>query len=295
MDTLRKPPWLTKRISLTGTVQEVRTLMRKQSLHTVCESARCPNIGECWSRKTATFLIMGDVCTRNCHYCAIATGRPMFLDPREPERVAEAAANLGLRHVVVTSVARDELKDGGARHFARTIQAIRDKIPGVVVEVLIPDFKGSENALQIVLEARPDILNHNVETIDRLHRKVRPQGDYHRSLTLLGRAKAGMERGYTKSGLMVGLGETPEEVTQVMRDLRGIGCDIFTIGQYLRPTMSHLEVVRYCLPEEFEGWKREGEALGFRFVASGPYVRSSYHADDFKLPESEESISGGAP
>jgi lipoic acid synthetase len=189
-----------------------------------------------------------------------------------------------LRHVVVTSVARDELRDGGAPHFARTIRAIRQRIPGVVVEVLIPDFKGHEDALRIVLDARPDVLNHNVETIDRLHRKVRPQGDYHRSLTLLARAKAGLEGGYTKSGLMVGLGETPEEVSQVMHDLREVGCDVFTIGQYLRPTMNHLEVVRYCLPEEFEAWKREGEALGFRFVASGPYVRSSYHADDFQLP-----------
>ena len=285
MDTLRKPPWLTKRLTLNGTVQEVRTLMRKQSLHTVCESARCPNISECWSRKTATFLIGGDVCTRSCRYCAIATGRPLLLDPMEPEKVAEAASNLGLRHVVVTAVARDELRDGGARHFARTIHAIRKRIPGVVVEVLIPDFKGSEESLKIVLEAGPDVLNHNVETIDRLHRTVRPQGNYYRSLELLARAKKGLERGYTKSGLMVGLGETPEEVTQVMRDLRTVGCDVFTIGQYLRPTMSHLEVVRYVRPEEFEAWKQEGETMGFRFVASGPYVRSSYHADDFKLPD----------
>lgn len=260
-------------------------MMRQQSLHTVCESARCPNIGECWSRKTATFLIMGSVCTRSCRYCAIATGRPMHLDPLEPQHVAEAAANLGLKHVVVTSVARDELRDGGARHFARTIHALRERIPGVVVEVLIPDFKGSEESLNIVLEARPDILNHNIETIDRLHREVRPQGNYRRSLELLARAKSGLEGGYTKSGMMVGLGETPEEVTQVMKDLRSVGCDIFTVGQYLRPTMDHHEVVRYCLPEEFEGWKQEAKAMGFRFVAAGPYVRSSYHADDFKLPE----------
>lgn len=287
MDTLRKPPWLMKRLNLDGSVQEVRTLMRKQALNTVCESARCPNLSECWSRKTATFLIMGNVCTRSCGYCAIFTGRPRRLDPEEPERVAEAAANLGLRHVVVTSVARDELPDGGASHFAATIHAIRRRIPGVVVEVLIPDFKGVERSLDTVLEARPDILNHNIETVPRLYRRVRPQGNYLRSLTLLSRAKAGLERGYTKSGMMVGLGETHEEVTQVMKDLRQSGCDIFTVGQCLRPTMEHLDVERYCRPEEFDGWRKEGKAAGFKFVASGPYVRSSYNADLIKIPGRE--------
>jgi lipoic acid synthetase len=239
----------------------------------------CPNLGECFSRRTATFLILGGVCTRNCGYCAVSSGCPEPLDDREPERVAETAAGLGLRHVVVTSVTRDDLPDGGAEHFARTIRAIRRASPGAVVEVLIPDFGGSEDSLEAVLDAEPDVLNHNVETVPGLFASVRPQGDYRRSLQLLALAKERMRSGYTKSGLMVGLGETADEVRQVMRDLREVGCDIFTAGQYLRPSRAHLAVKKYWTPESFEEIKKHGESIGFLMVASGPYVRSSYMAD----------------
>lgn len=247
----------------------------------------CPNLGECFARRTATFLILGNVCTRHCGYCAVASGSPLPLDPEEPERVAETTANLGLRHVVVTSVTRDDLPDGGAAHFAETIRAIRRRSPAAVVEVLIPDFGGSEGSLQLVLEAEPQILNHNIETVPRLFPTVRPQGNYRRSLELLARAKRGLSHGYTKSGLMVGLGESEVEVLQVMRDLREVGCDIFTVGQYLRPSKAHLEVKEYYPPESFERMKGDGEAVGFLFVASGPFVRSSYNADQFKIPRSD--------
>ena len=287
MENLRKPPWLIKRLPPTAAISEVRSLLRQQSLHTVCENAKCPNLGECFSRRTATFLILGDVCTRHCRYCAIASGRPAPLDPEEPERVAETAANLGLRHVVVTSVTRDDLPDGGAGHFAATIRAIRGRCPSATIEVLIPDFGGSQADLQTVLEARPDVLNHNVETVPRLFPTVRPQGDYVRSLELLSRAKEGLPGGFTKSGLMVGIGETEEEVTGVMRDLRAVGCDIFTVGQYLRPSKAHLEVEKYYRPEAFDRMKTEGEAMGFLLVASGPFVRSSYNADQFRPPRSD--------
>jgi lipoate synthase len=247
----------------------------------------CPNLGECFSRRTATFLIFGNVCTRHCGYCAVASGDPLLLDPGEPERVAETTANLRLRHVVVTSVTRDDLPDGGAAHFAETIRALRRRCPGTVVEVLIPDFGGSEEALHLVLEAAPDILNHNVETVPRLFPSVRPQGNYRVSLELLARAKRDLARGHTKSGLMVGLGESVEEVLQVMRELRGVGCDVFTIGQYLRPSRNHLEVKEYYPPEVFDRLKAQGEEMGFLYVASGPFVRSSYNADQFK-PTREE-------
>ncbi len=282
MDTLRKPPWLLRRLPPHADISNVRALMRRQSLHTVCESAMCPNLGECFARRTATFLILGSVCTRHCGYCAIASGPAEPLDSGEPERVAEASANLGLRHVVVTSVTRDDLPDGGAAHFADTVRAIRRRIPEAMIEVLIPDFGGSEAALACVLEAEPDILNHNVETVPSLFPTVRPQGDYTRSLDLLARAKRGLARGYTKSGIMVGLGETPEEVAGVMHDLRRVGCDIFTAGQYLRPSRAHLEVKEYYPPEAFERLKAEGEEMGFLLVAAGPFVRSSYQADRFK-------------
>ncbi len=278
---LRKPSWLLKRMPPNANIREVRALLRQQSLHTVCESAMCPNLGECFSRRTATFLIMGDVCTRNCGYCAVRCGRPEPLDPAEPVRVAEAAANLGLRHVVITSVTRDDLPDGGAAQFAQTIRAVRAALPSAAIEVLIPDFHGSADALRVVLDAEPDILNHNVETVPGLFRTVRPQGSYERSIELLRRAKGGMRRGFTKSGLMVGLGETEEEVRQVMRDLRDAGCDIFTAGQYLRPSRAHLEVQRYWEPEAFDELRRHGESIGFLAVASGPYVRSSYMAERF--------------
>ncbi|HZK65913.1 MAG TPA: lipoyl synthase [Chloroflexota bacterium] len=281
MTELRKPSWLIKKVAPNGAIRDVKTLLRHQSLHTVCENAMCPNLGECFSRKTATFLIMGDVCSRHCGYCAIPSGSPAPLDPDEPERVAETAANLGLRHVVVTSVTRDDLADGGAAHFAETIKALRRHGHGTVVEVLIPDFGASQKSLQTVLDAGPDILNHNVETVPSLFPTVRPQGDYQRSLELLERAKTRLPRGCTKSGLMVGLGETGEEVTRVMEDLRRVGCDIVTIGQYLRPSRNHLEVKHYWPPETFDEWKREGEAMGFLMVASAPFVRSSYNADQF--------------
>lgn len=286
MDSLRKPPWLVKRLPPDAEVAEVRRLLRRQNLHTVCENAMCPNLGECFSRKTATFLILGDVCTRHCGYCAIASGGPAPLDAGEPDRVAETTANLGLRHVVVTSVTRDDLPDGGAGHFAETIRALRRRCPDTTVEVLIPDFGGSAEALQIVLEAAPDILNHNVETVPRLFPTVRPEGNYPRSVELLQRAKAGLPHGYTKSGLMVGIGEAEGEVRQVMSELRGVDCDIFTVGQYLRPSRNHLEVKEYYSPETFQRLQAEGEAMGFLLVASGPFVRSSYHADQFKAPRS---------
>jgi lipoyl synthase len=282
LNDLRKPSWLLKRLPHDTTVSQVRSLLRQQSLHTVCESARCPNLGECFSRRTATFLILGDICTRDCGYCAVAPGRPLPVDSVEPERVAEAAANLGLRHVVVTSVTRDDLPDGGASQFAATIRAIRRRLPGAEIEVLIPDFCGCEEALLAVLDAEPDILNHNVETVPRLFPTVRPQGSYVHSLELLDRAKRGLRKGYTKSGLMVGLGESRHEVSELMRDLRAVGCDIFTVGQYLRPSKAHLEVQRYYHPEEFNLLRVEGEAMGFQVVAAGPYVRSSYNSEHYK-------------
>lgn len=282
MSDLRKPSWLLKRLPPSSSVREVRALLRQQSLHTVCESAMCPNLSECFGRKTATFLILGSVCTRHCGYCAIETGCPEPLDREEPERVAEAAAALGLRHVVVTSVTRDDLDDGGAGQFAATVEALRRGLPSATIEVLIPDFGGSDEALDLVLRAGPDVLNHNVETVPSLFPTVRPSGDYARSLGLLERAKQGLASGYTKSGLMVGLGEREDEVREVMRDLRAAGCDIFTAGQYLRPSKLHLEVVEYWPPERFDRLRTAGEALGFLLTASGPYVRSSYNADKFQ-------------
>lgn len=287
MNDLRKPPWLVKRLPLGGEVSAVRSLLRRQKLHSVCESAMCPNLGECFSRRTATFMILGNVCTRHCGYCAVDSGAPQPIDPEEPHRVAEAAAGLGLRHVVVTSVTRDDLPDGGAAHFAETVRAIRRRCPSALVEVLIPDFGGSRSALQLVLDAEPDVLNHNVETVPRLFPTVRPQGDYGRSLELLAWAGSHLARGHTKSGLMVGLGESEEEVVQVMRDLRGIGCDVFTVGQYLRPSKAHLEVRRYYAPEDFDRLKAVGESMGFLMVAAGPFVRSSYNADQYVPPRSE--------
>jgi lipoic acid synthetase len=254
--------------------------MRTQALHTVCEEARCPNIGDCWERRTATFLILGNVCTRHCAYCAIAHGLPTEVDAQEPERVAEAVIAMGLRHVVITSVDRDDLRDGGAGLFARTIRLLRDRRPTCAVEVLIPDFKGDPAALRTVLDAGPDILNHNIETVPRLFRAVRAGGDYRRSLDLLARAKAWGGRWLTKSGMMVGLGEGWDEVLATMRDLREAGCDILTVGQYLSPGRDYAQIARYYHPDEFAALKREGLAMGFRHVESGPLVRSSYHADE---------------
>ena len=271
------PPWFKIRLREGPGYREIRRLTKELTLHTICEEARCPNIWECWNSRTATFLILGDICTRRCHYCAVTTGRPHPLDEAEPERVAAAVKALGLRHAVLTSVNRDELPDGGARIFAETIRAVRRELPACTVEVLIPDFLGKEAALETVLAAQPDILNHNIETVPRLFASVRPQGRYPLSLALL--QSASRRGAVTKSGLMVGLGETREEVLAVMQDLRGAGCSIVSIGQYLQPTTAHWPVMRFYSPEEFHLFKEEGRALGFRHVESGPLVRSSYHAE----------------
>jgi lipoic acid synthetase len=280
---LERPPWLKVRLNTTGEYEEVRRMMRRLSLVTVCEEARCPNIHECWAReRTATFMLMGDICTRHCGFCAVGKGRPGELDSAEPERIAEAASQLGLSHAVVTSVNRDDLEDGGAAHFAATIRAIRRRLSGCTVEVLIPDFCGDWRALDAVLAERPEILNHNTETVPRLYRRVRPEAKYERSLELLARADAFRRRSgaamKTKSGVMAGLGETMEELVATLTDLRGAGCDIATVGQYLQPHARRLPVEKYYTPEEFDDIRRKGETMGFLRVESGPLVRSSYHA-----------------
>lgn len=271
------PPWIRVRLVQGPNYKEVKGLLAGLGLHTVCQEARCPNMGECFESRTATFLILGPVCTRNCRFCAIEGGQPGLVDPQEPERVAEAVRTLGLRFAVITSVTRDDLPDGGASLFAETIRAIRRANAGCGIEVLVPDFQGSAEALDAVLEAGPDILNHNVETVPRLYPLVRPQAHYGRSLELIRRAK---ESGgcLTKSGLMLGVGETWDEVVQVMAGLRQAGCDLLTIGQYLRPSQQHLPIVRYYTPEEFDRLANMGRQLGYRHVESGPLVRSSYHA-----------------
>ena len=276
----RLPEWF--RVPAPGSegYRALKNLMHGLNLHTVCESARCPNIGECWNSGTATFMILGDVCTRSCGFCAVKTGRPESLDTEEPERVAEAVQTMELRHAVVTSVNRDELPDGGARIFAETIYEIRRLCPHTKVEVLIPDFQGNWQALRVVIEAAPDILNHNVETVPRLYKTMRPQAKYERSLALLKRTKT-MERDMpTKSGIMVGAGETPAEVRQTIRDIADCKTDILTIGQYLQPSAQHVSVARFYHPDEFLDLKQFALTLGFRHVESGPLVRSSYHAAD---------------
>ncbi|MBI2428380.1 MAG: lipoyl synthase [Ignavibacteriales bacterium] len=274
----RKPEWLKARVPGGENYSRLRNLIDERKLHTVCEEARCPNMGECWNSGTATFMILGDTCTRSCGFCNVKTGKMHIVDEDEPRRVGEAVAMMKLRHAVITSVNRDELFDGGAHIFANTIHEIRSRVPFCKVEVLIPDFMGSEEALNIVLNAQPDVLNHNIETVPRLYRTVRPQAHYHRSLEVLERAKA---RGFnTKTGIMLGLGETNDEVIEVMGDLRAVDVDIFTIGQYLQPTKNHLPVERYVHPDEFKMLKQRGMEMGFRHVESGPLVRSSYHAAD---------------
>ena len=280
----RKPPWLKKRLPPMEALVKIKSILDQAKLHTVCEEARCPNLGECFAQGTATFLIMGRVCTRNCAFCAVEQGLPSSLDPSEPQHVAEAVQAMKLRYVVITSVTRDDLPDGGASHFVETIRAIHSRDPDIRVEVLIPDFKGDIFALGKVLEACPDVLNHNVETIPRLYPRVRPQSDYARSLELLEKVKTMGLPILTKSGLMLGLGEQREEVLEVLQDLRKVGCDFLTMGQYLQPRSDRLPVFRYLPPEEFEEYKRMGEALGFETVASGPFVRSSFHA--FQMFES---------
>jgi lipoic acid synthetase len=274
----RKPAWLKVKAPGGPNYVAVRDLLKQLRLHTVCEEARCPNVGECWDHKAATFMILGDVCTRNCPYCAVAHGTPRPLDEEEPRRLAEAVAAMGMRHIVVTSVDRDDLPNGGAEHFASVVRETRSLTPGTSVELLIPDFKGSAAALRIVVEARPDILNHNLETVSRLYRIARPGGRYDRALELLSRAKAMDGSLLTKSGLMVGLGEQWDELLTAIRDLREQRVDILTIGQYLRPSARHLPVARFYTPEEFGALKDYSERLGFRHVESAPLVRSSYHA-----------------
>jgi lipoic acid synthetase len=286
----RHPDWVKARIPSGENYHDLKALLRGLSLNTVCEEARCPNIGECWEERTATIMILGDTCTRACGFCAVKTGRPTWFDDDEPRRVAEAIAPLGLEHVVVTSVARDDLPDGGAGIFAETIRRLRASSPGMGVEVLIPDFNGTDGPLRTVMAARPDILNHNLETVERLQQPVRRRARYDRSLGVLERARAfALSDGwtvYTKSSLMVGLGESRPELSQAFRDLRAVDCDILTIGQYLRPSADHLELVRYYHPDEFAEMKAEALELGFRHVESGPLVRSSYHARD-QVPGAE--------
>jgi lipoic acid synthetase len=280
--TLRRPDWIKARAPVGERYESLRGLMRDLDLHTVCEEARCPNVGDCWNRGTATFMILGDVCTRACGFCAVKTGLPgRPPDPGEPRRVADAIARMGLRHAVVTSVNRDDQRDGGASTFAACIREIRERIPACAIEVLIPDFKGNWEALATVLRARPDILNHNTETVPRLYRQVRPGARFERSLELLRRSKeAGL---LTKSGIMLGLGEEWDEVLDCIRSIRGAGTDILTVGQYLRPSLQHLPLVRYYTPEEFDRLRDFGLSLGYGHVESGPLVRSSYHADE-QLP-----------
>ena len=286
----RHPDWIRSRMPSGENYHDLKGLLRGLSLNTVCEEARCPNIGECWDQRTATIMILGDTCTRACGFCAVKTGRPTWFDDDEPRRVAEAVGALGLEHVVVTSVARDDLPDGGARIFAETISAMRATSPGMGIEVLIPDFDGADARLQTVMDARPDILNHNLETVRRLQKPVRKRARWDRSLYVLGRAKEmATEIGYpvhTKSSLMVGLGETRDELHEAFEALRAVDVDILTVGQYLRPSLQHLPLERYYHPDEFAEMKAEALALGFKHVESAPLVRSSYHARD-QVPGAE--------
>jgi len=277
---LERPVWLRAPAPVGENYHELKRLVGELKLHTVCESAACPNVGECWNRRTATFMILGNVCTRRCGFCAVQKGAPLTVDYDEPRRVAEACEILGLKYAVVTSVNRDDRKDGGAELFALTIHAIRDRIPGCKVEVLVPDFQGSHTAMEIVMNAHPDVLNHNIETVPRLYRQVRLGARYERSLDMLAYAKRVRPFAPTKSGLMLGLGENNAEALQVMRDLRAHGVDILTLGQYLRPSQKHLPIIRYVPQSEFDDFKRQGYEMGFSHVEAGPLVRSSYHASD---------------
>jgi len=277
---LRKPEWIRVRLGGGESVNRVKRILRERNLHSVCEEAACPNLSECFGHGTATFMILGDICTRRCPFCDVAHGRPQPPDPAEPEQLAETIRELGLRYVVITSVDRDDLRDGGAGHFAACIRAIRERTPATRIEVLVPDFRGRmDPAVEILAAEPPDVFNHNLETVPRLYKAARPGADYQVSLDLLARFKALHTEVPTKSGLMLGLGETLEEVAQVMADLRAHGCDMLTLGQYLQPSADHFPVVRYATPEEFERLAEAGRAMGFSAVASAPLVRSSYHAD----------------
>ncbi len=281
----RLPEWLRMPLPTADTFGQTRGLLGELKLHTVCESAKCPNHWECWSKGTATFMIAGDRCTRACGFCAVDTSKPLPLEADEPLRVAEATRRMKLKHVVITAVARDDLKDGGANHFRRTIEMVRELNPGIVIEVLVPDFNDSDEAIESVLAASPHIFNHNLETVRRLTPSVRHRAAYDRSLSVLSKVKVRRGGGiYTKSGMMLGLGETEAEVVTAMEDLRRAGCDILTLGQYLQPTLSHLPLVEYITPKQFVEYARRAQQMGFVHVASGPLVRSSYHADEFQLP-----------
>ena len=284
-----KPPWLKVRAPGGPNFVRLKGLMRQWNLHSVCEEAHCPNMGECWEDLTATFMILGDVCTRNCGYCAVTHGRPVWEDREEPERVGRAVSELGLEYVVITSVNRDDLADGGAAHFAATVRAVRRHAPECRVELLIPDFQGNAGALQTVLEAGPDVLNHNTETVPRLYKVARHGGRYERALELFRRARAGAPGRVTKSGIILGLGEERAELLATMRDLRGVDVNVLTLGQYLRPSPRHLPIARYYRPEEFDELAERGRAMGFAHVEAGPLVRSSYHAK-----RQAERVMGGA-
>ena len=276
-ENVRRPEWLKVRLPQGDGYSRIRSLVEKHQLHTVCESARCPNLAECWNAGTATFMILGDICTRACGFCAVTTGKPLGLDLGEPARLARAIRTLGVRHAVITSVNRDELPDGGAAIFAACIRAVRHEVPDCRVELLIPDFLGKWEALDVVLEAAPDILGHNTETVPRLYTRVRPKAKYERSLELLRRAKD--QGAFTKSGLMLGIGESDEEIVEVMHDLRAVDCDVLTLGQYLQPTKEHLPVQRFVHPERFVRFRAQALEMGFRHCEAGPLVRSSYHAE----------------
>src|SRR5580698_10315027 len=281
----RLPEWLRITLPTSDTFSRTRGLLDELKLHTVCESAKCPNHWECWSKGTATFMIAGDRCTRACGFCAVATAKPLALEVDEPARVAEATRRMALKHVVITAVARDDLADGGAAHFCRTIERVRDLNPGIIIEVLVPDFLDKDDSLDMVIAASPHIYNHNLETVRRLTPSVRHRATYDRSLSVLKKVKA--KRGntmHTKSGIMLGLGETENEIVAAMEDLRAAGCDILTLGQYLQPTLKHLPVVEFVSPEQFDALGRVARKMGFVHVASGPMVRSSYHADEFNVP-----------
>ncbi len=281
----RLPEWLRTKLPTADTFSRTRSLLDELKLHTVCESAKCPNHWECWSKGTATFMIAGDRCTRACGFCAVSTAKPLPLETDEPMRVAEATRRMALKHVVITAVARDDMGDGGADHFCKTIEAVRQLNPGIVIEVLTPDFLDNDAAIDCVLSAKPHIFNHNLETVRRLTPSVRHRATYDRSLKVLGKVKSKLGAGiYTKSGMMLGLGETEAEVLVAMQDLRAVNCDILTLGQYLQPTLKHLPVIDYVTPKKFDELGARARAMGFVHVASGPMVRSSYHADEFTLP-----------
>lgn len=277
---MTKPAWLKKTYNF-DEIREMKQKLRGSKLHTVCEEARCPNISECFSRGTATVMIMGDTCTRSCKFCAVKTGRPLALDPHEPEHVGVWTKNLGLKHIVITSVDRDDLPDQGAHHFAETIHKVREHNPNIIIEILTPDFQGKENLINIVCDSQPKIFNHNLETVERLTPQVRSAAKYKRSLEVLGHVKSTYPKMLTKSGIMLGLGEKEDELFSSMKDLVNHGCDLLTLGQYLQPTKEHLPVTDYIHPDKFAEYKKRGEELGFKAVFSGPFVRSSYMADGF--------------